>query len=118
MKYIIGSLAIGACLVLPSAEAVFAAQPAHADCGAVGVSPGNSANSNGSPFAADTGAFEKNYSGSGSNPTNPAGTNFNQHANTTGSRYDVACVNVAANPKGRLRCHSPGQPLSLLGAPA
>jgi hypothetical protein len=100
MKHVIASLAISACLVLPSAGTVFAAQPAHADCGAVMVSPGNSANSNGSPFAADTGAFTKNYSGSGSNPTNPTGTNFNGHANTTGSRYDVACVNVAANPQG------------------
>ena len=35
MKYIIASLAIGACLALPSAEAVFAAQPG-ADCGSVG----------------------------------------------------------------------------------
>ena len=101
MKYIIASLAIGACLILPSAEAVFAAQPG-ADCGdtAVGAAPGNStgavnpAGTNGSPFAADSSLnnFTKAYAGNEGNPTTTNG-----HANTAKavSQYDIACANVS-----------------------
>ena len=102
MKYIIASLAIGACLVLPSAEAVFAAQPG-ADCGSVGVAPGNStgavnpAGTNGSPYASDTttSTFTKNYAGSGTNPTASPTHPNSPHAV---SQYDIACVNVSTTP--------------------
>jgi hypothetical protein len=104
MKYIIASLAIGACLVLPSAEAVFATE-APASCGdpGAGFAPGNSAGAinsagtNGSPFAADTGAFTKNYAGSGSNPTAAPG---HPNSSNAASHYDIACANVSTKSQG------------------
>jgi hypothetical protein len=103
MKHIIASLTMGTFLLLPSAVLVFAAQP-NASCGSAGAgsAPGNSpgavnpAGTNGSPFAADTGAFTKGYAGSGSNPT-AAG-----HPNSSNavSQYDISCANVSTKSQG------------------
>ena len=105
MKYIIASLAIGACLALPSAEV--AARP-NADCGAAGFAPGHSTGAVGSPFAADAAGTSKSYAGGPNSPTNPSGPNYNGHANgNPASQYDIACVNVSTNPGNRTKSQLP-----------
>jgi hypothetical protein len=106
MKYLITSLTFGACLLLPPAEAAFAAQP-NASCGSANAlsAPGNSvgavnpAGTNGSPFAADTSTstFTKGYAGSGSNPTTLPGHPSSSNAV---AQYDISCVNVSTKSQG------------------
>ena len=112
MKYVMASLTIGACLLLPSAEAVFAAQP-NASCGSptAGFAPGNStgainpAGTNGSPFAADftqinslPTSFVKAYAGNMGNPTGPGGGAKNSPYAV--SQYDISCAKVSAKIQG------------------
>jgi hypothetical protein len=101
MKHVIASLTIGACLVLPLAGVVLAADPhkvtgttgqpgtgtaTGVSCSVYGVTPGNSGSSNGSPFNANV---AKTYAGNPGNPTGPGGNaNNSPHAV---SEYDVAC---------------------------
>jgi hypothetical protein len=112
MKRLTTSLIIGACLLLPSAGAVFAENPhgaaaglgvtkgqpgtqpsgapGGASCGTLtgGAPPGQlgaGGLSSNSPFALDAVGLQKNYAGT---PTNPGNSASNAHAN---SQYDVAC---------------------------
>jgi hypothetical protein len=113
MKHVLASLAIGACLLLPSAGVVLGAgktaqtpttgQPgagAGVGCGTGNaiMTPGNAALSPGSPFnepgslsPTDLGGTGgQNYAGSGAGSA---------HANSTAavSQYDIACANVTAH---------------------
>lgn len=112
MKHVVASLTIGACLLLPSAGAVFAENPhgaaaglgvtkgqpgtqppglpGGASCGTLtdGAPPGQlgaGGLSSMSPFALDAVGLQKNYAGT---PTNPGNSTSNAKAN---SQYDVAC---------------------------
>ena len=102
MKQLLTSLTIGACLVLPSAGVVLAANPHPStttgtgqpgsnngiacNTGSVGGGPGGSANGLGSPFNP---SVTPPYAGNPGNPTSAPGTNANTaHAV---SQYDVAC---------------------------
>jgi hypothetical protein len=101
MKQLLTSLTIGACLVLPSAGVVLAANPHPStttgtgqpgsnngiSCNVtVGPGPGGSANGLGSPFNP---SVTPPYAGNPGNPTSAPGTNANTaHAV---SQYDVAC---------------------------
>jgi hypothetical protein len=113
MKHVVASLTIGACLLLPSAGVVLAAnrhlsnpstvsgtgkgQPGSnhgtsCNTGSVGPGPGgsvsasNPSGTNGSPFNQ---AIAKTYAGNPGNPTGPGGT---ANANPAAvSQYDVAC---------------------------
>jgi hypothetical protein len=120
MKHIIASLTIGACLLLTSAGAVFAAdqktqvtgQPGAAFGGGLtcqdlpaGSTPGNAASANGSPF--NPGNVTKHYAGNPGSPTAPVtspvtgpgvptvGGSSNANTFTAISEYDVACQNQA-----------------------
>jgi len=106
MKRIMAPLTIAACMLLPSAGAVFATGQPGAQAGVTCLSagatdtPGHAANSPGSPFDEP-----------GTNPTNPAGGKAGTHyAGNPGtasaahsqsgnavSEYDIACKNVTAN---------------------
>ena len=117
MKHLIVSLTIGACLLLPSAGVVFAADPhgmaplspkgqpgtqpggasGGASCGTLGTPAGTSGAPPGqlggglssmSPFALDAAGLSKNYAGSTTPLVNPGNSSSNLHAN---SQYDVAC---------------------------
>jgi hypothetical protein len=109
MKHIMGSLMVGACLLLPPA-AGFAAgtgQPgttAGVNCGTPGptgtilATPGNSATSPGAPFnepaPVGTGAGGRAgmvYAGSGVSATTAGSSN-------AVSQYDVACLQVTTQP--------------------
>ena len=120
MKHLIVSLTIGACLLLPSAGVVFAADPhgmapplspkgqpgtqpggasGGASCGTLtgGAPPGQlgaGGLSSMSPFALDAAVpqIQKNYAGTSTNPGNSAD---NAHAN---SQYDVACFQHMTTP--------------------
>jgi hypothetical protein len=107
MKHAIASLTIGACLLLPSAGVVLAANPhssnpstvsgsgkgqpgsnhgTSCNTGSVGPGPGGSVSANGSPFNP---AVTPPYAGNPGNPTGPGGT---ANANPAAvSQYDVAC---------------------------
>jgi len=102
MKHVLASLAIGACLLLPSAGAVFATgQPgtsAGVNCGTTSTgtlaTPGHAALSSGAPFneppPAGTGSGGKAgkvYAGSGPSLTHAGSAN-------AVSQYDVACLQV------------------------
>lgn len=123
MKHHIASLAIGACLLLPSAGLVLGANqhtttPSQntgpgkgqtgsnhgTSCGAVngGATPGsagsaiNPAGTNGSPFDS---SVSKGYAGNPTSPTTPpsnGGLNYNGHANgaTAVAQYDIACAQI------------------------
>lgn len=112
MKHVVASLTIGACLLLPSAGVVFAADP-HGAAAGLGVTKGQPGTQPGgasggaacgtlaggappgqlgagglssmSPFALDAVGLQKNYAGT---PTNPGNSTNNPNAN---SQYDVAC---------------------------
>jgi hypothetical protein len=101
MKHAIFSIAISACLLLPSAGTVPAADPHTAlnptgqpgtfspngqSCSTSTTTPGNSANANGSPFNSNV---TKTYAGNAGNPTGPGG-NANNSSHAV-SEYDVAC---------------------------
>ena len=96
MKHLMASLAIGTCLLLPSAEVAAQGRPGQS-CGTTGAfAPGNSANAVNSPFALDLLGISKSYAGGPNSPTNPSGPNYNGHANgNPASQYDVACTNVS-----------------------
>ncbi len=101
MKHVIGSLTVGACLLLASPAVVLATgQPgssAGVTCGSPGatVTPGNAANANGSPFNPNV---AKTYAGNLGSPTNPDSLNANGHASPNAvSQYDIACKNATAN---------------------
>ncbi len=107
MKHVIGSLTVGACLLLSSPAVVLATgQPgssAGVTCGSPGatVTPGNAANAinpagtNGSPFNPNV---PKTYAGNLGSPTNPSSLNANGHASPNAvSQYDIACKNATAN---------------------
>lgn len=103
MKHVVASLTIGACLLLPSAGIVFAADP-HAVTGATGqpgtassgtaiqcgnftTTPGNTATNTNSPF----GNSSKVYAGAGAGNSGTTST----HA---ASEYDVACFQQSQIP--------------------
>ena len=101
MKHAIASLAIGACMLLPSAGMALAANP-HTftmtkgqpgttngiTCNqTVGPGPGGSANGNGSPFNP---AVTPPYAGNPGNPTGPGGAVTTANPAAV-SQYDVAC---------------------------
>jgi hypothetical protein len=112
MKNIIASLTIGACLLLPSAGGVYAADPHKSatfnnitgtgqpgtingnscgpvSAGGVGPGPGGSANGNGSPFNPNpTSPNGITYAGNTGNPTAPGGVG---NYPISVSQYDVAC---------------------------
>jgi hypothetical protein len=105
MNHVIASLAIGACLLLPSAGVVFADNPhgvngvtkgrpgtqpsgvGGASCGTLtsGAPPGQLAGGAGSnsPFALDALGVSKNYAGTAGNSGTAGGA--------PASQYDVAC---------------------------
>jgi hypothetical protein len=102
MKHAIASLAVGACLLLPSAGLVLAANPhtvtmtkgqpgttngITCNTGSVGGGPGGSANGNGSPFNP---AVTPPYAGNPGNPTGPGGAVTTANPAAV-SQYDVAC---------------------------
>ncbi len=101
MKHVLASLTIGACLLLPAAEVVFATgQPgtsAGVNCGLGGatMTPGNAAASPGAPFnepapvgtSLTGGKAGQVYAGSGASTGTPASPN-------AVSQYDVACLQV------------------------
>jgi hypothetical protein len=103
MKHVLASLAIGACLLLPSAGAVFAqttGQPgtnAGVNCGPIASSlatPGNAGSSPGAPFN-EPGAHA-NSPGKAGTVYAGSGANLNGHSNQpiATSQYDVACLKV------------------------
>ena len=118
MKHLIVSLTIGACLLLPSAGVVFAADPhgmaplspkgqpgtqpggasGGASCGTLtgGAPPGQLAGglASMSPFALDAAVpqIQKNYAGTPTNPGVLNGAPASPHSN---SQYDVACFQHA-----------------------
>jgi hypothetical protein len=114
MKHIMASPMIGACLLLTSAGAVFAADKKPQDTGQPGAAsgttcqslppgstPGNSASAPGSPFNPNN--TTKHYAGNQGSPTYPAGgtpgdpaVGSNANTATAISEYDVACANQAA----------------------
>ncbi len=101
MKNVLASLTVGACLLLPSAGAVFATgQPgtsANVNCGtgSATMTPGHAAASPGAPFnePAPIGTTTKGgkagqvYAGSGASTGTPASPN-------AVSQYDIACLQV------------------------
>lgn len=106
MKHVMTSLTIGALLLLPSAEAVFArGQPgtsAGVNCGGATAgglpTPGNAASSPGAPFnepfpvgIGSGGTAGGKYAGSGANLGTPASPN-------AVSQYDVACLHQLQVP--------------------
>ena len=105
MKHAIASLTLGACLLLPSAGVLMAANPHNpttgtgmpgqpgttngitCNTGSVGPGPGGSANGNGSPFNT---AVTPPYAGNMGNPTGPGGAVTTANGAAV-SQYDVAC---------------------------
>ena len=110
MKHVMVSLAVGACLLVPVAEAVRAANPhpsttsgtgqpgsnngISCDTGSVGPGPGGSVSANGSPFNP---SVNKTYAGNPGNPTGPGGTSNANTAHAV-SQYDVACFQHSQMP--------------------
>jgi hypothetical protein len=102
MKHAIACLAIGACMLLPSAGMALAANPhtftmtkgqpgttngITCNSTTVGPGPGGSANGNGSPFNP---AVTPPYAGNMGNPTGPGGAVTTANPAAV-SQYDVAC---------------------------
>src|SRR5260370_23595307 len=101
MKHVLASLTIGACLLLPSADVVFATgQPgtsAGVNCGlgSATMTPGNAAASPGAPFnepapvgtSLTGGKAGQVYAGSGPSTGTPASPN-------AVAQYDGACLQV------------------------
>jgi hypothetical protein len=111
MRHIMASLTIAACLLLPSAGAVFAAdkktqvtgQPGSASgftCQSIpGNTPGNAGNVLSSPFDPSSTIAYAGNSGSPTVPTAGQGSQAarsNANTFTAISEYDVACANQAA----------------------
>ena len=113
MKHVIASLIIGACLLLPSAGVVLAANPHPSttsgtaqpgsnngiSCGGTNATsaPSGAANGNGSPFnPTPTTPNGITYAGNSGNPTaQPGGVGNPLHAV---SQYDVACFQATQMP--------------------
>ena len=108
MKHVIASLTIGACLLLPSAGVVLAANPHPSttsgtgqpgsnngiSCGGTNATsaPSGSVNGNGSPFnPTPTTPNGITYAGNMGNPTGPGGVASGTANSAAVSQYDVAC---------------------------
>jgi hypothetical protein len=103
MKHVLASLTIGACLLAPSAGAVFAGQPgtsAGVNCGTASapVTPGQAAASPGAPFNEPAPVGTSPTGGkagqvyAGSRPGAPTTASANAV-----SQYDVACLQVTTH---------------------
>lgn len=88
MKTFITTLALGACLLLPSGGLVFAGQPNRECPEDNSLAPGNTATSPGSPFNEGVGKAGTVYA---DGTDNPPGSSTHANTDKAVSQYDVAC---------------------------
>ncbi len=90
MKTLIATVALGACLLVPSGGLVFAGQPNQSCPDDNSLAPGNTASSPGSPFNEVLPGQAGTVYANGTE--NPPGSSTHANLDKAVSQYDVACT--------------------------